>query len=385
MRPHDAPVTPSRLSRLFFGPVEFGDTEQLREFQYKFLMVLLAFGALATLVFLVIGQDGPTAIPAAHVRAMTVFTTAASVLWLVLRGRKHLFLPVAWAYEAASVLEYVSIMVNVPDDELRILWLLTNIPGVYLLLGRLAGGIITALTAVAVIAGNPLLAAPYSPNAIATAVVTIVYLGAFFHAYSNQMLALFMRLRDFALRDTLTGVFNARAYYALCERLIRGADRSGRPYGVLFVDLDHFKAINDTWGHAAGDAVLKAVADCITRQVRAGDVVGRIGGEEFCVFLPDTEAKDALGLGERLRQAIELLRPLAGDQRVPITASIGVASRRDPHATMREIQREADQAMYLAKAAGRNRVSTVSGPSTSLPGQAQSTHGSTAPAVLAAR
>lgn len=359
------------LSRAFFGPVEFGETEQLREFQYKFLMVLLAFGALATAVFLVTGQEGPAAIPAAHVRSMTIFTTVTTVLWLALRGRKHRFLAVAWAYEVAVVMESVSAMVNVPADELRILWLFTNIPGVYLLLGRTAGGVITALTVIAVVAGNPFLSTPYSPNALATAVVSTLYLGAFFHAYASQMLTLFMRLRDLALRDTLTGVFNARAYYAVCERLIRAADRSRRPFAVLFADLDHFKTINDTWGHAAGDAVLKAVAECLTRQVRAGDVVGRIGGEEFSIFLPDTDLREATALAERLRQSIELLRPLAGDQRVPITASIGVAMRDASHGTMMEIQREADQAMYQAKAAGRNRVSALASPSEALAQTAQ--------------
>ncbi len=370
-------ATVSSPARWFFGPVAFHETEQLREFQYKFLMVLLAFGALATGVFLVIGQEGPTAIPAAHVRSMTLFTAASTVLWLVLRGRKHLFLPVAWTYEVVAVLENLSTMVNVPADELRILWLYTNIPGVYLLLGRSAGVAVTALTVLAVIAGNPYLSAPYSPNAVATAVVSILYLGAFFHAYSSQMLTLYLKLRDLALRDMLTQVFNARAYYAVCERLIQSADRSHRPFAVLFVDLDHFKRINDTLGHAAGDAVLKAVAECLTRQVRGGDVVGRIGGEEFSLFLPDTEMQEALVLAERLRQAIEQLRPLAGDQRVAVTASIGVATRGSAHGTMKQIQQQADQAMYQAKASGRNRVSAITSP-------ASSPHGLPPPEVPAA-
>ncbi len=355
-------------SRWFFGRVEFLETEQMLEFQYRFLMVLLAFGAIATSVFLVIGQDGQTSLPAAHIRSMRLFTLASVVLWLVLRGRKHLFLPVAWTYEVASLLEHTSTMVNVPGDELRVLWLFTNIPGVYLLLGRTAGAAITVLTVIALVAGNPLLATPYSPNALATAVVSTLYLGAFFHAYSNQMLALFLRLRHMALRDTLTGAFNARAYYAMGERLVHGLERQGKPYALLFVDLDHFKVINDTWGHAAGDAVLVAVAECLREQVRGGDLVGRIGGEEFSIFLPDTDAEGAKTLAERIRQAIEQLRPLADGQRVPITASIGVAIGGPHGATttgltaglasgLREIQREADQAMYEAKRAGRNRVS----------------------------
>ncbi len=346
--------------RWFFGDVQFGETEQMLEFQYRFLMVLLAFGALATGVFLVTGQTEQAPLPKAHQVSMRLFTLTSFVLWLVLRGRKRLFLPIAWTYELAAILENTSTMVNVPGDELRMLWLFTNIPGVYLLLGRKAGAAITALTMLALVAGNPFLSRPYSPNALATAVVSTIYLGAFFHAYSNQTLTLYVRLREMALKDTLTGVFNARAFYAMGERLLKAAERKGTPSAILFVDLDHFKSINDTWGHAAGDAVLRAAADCLRGQARGGDLVGRIGGEEFSIFLPETDLEAARTVAERVRWAIEQLRPQIDGQRVPITASVGVASAPAAAAAMpsiHAIQRQADAAMYEAKRGGRNRVS----------------------------
>lgn len=355
-----------RIGRWYFGDLQFQETEQLPEFQYRFLMVLLGFGALATGIFLVLAQGEPSPIPAAHVRSMRLFTAGSFLLWALLRGRRHLFLPVAWGYEVLCLLEYVSALAYVPADELRILWLFTNIPGVYLLLGRLVGGVVTALTVVGLVLGNPLLSAPYSPPAVATAVVSTLFLGAFFHAYMSQMLSLFLRLRTLALRDVLTGAFNSRAYHAMGDRLVAAARRSGRPFAVLFVDLDHFKTINDTWGHEAGDAVLRAVGRCLADGVREGDVVGRIGGEEFSVLLPDTDVEGARVLAERLRLAIELLRPLAGGQPLPVTASIGVAAHGpdaaagegvEPASSLREIQRSADQAMYEAKRTGRNRVS----------------------------
>lgn len=351
----------SRIGRWYFGVLTFQETEQLQEFQYKFLMVLLGFGALATGFFLALAHGDPNAIPPDHVRSMRLFTAGSFLLWCVLRGRQQWFLPVAWGYELICLLEGASALAFVPGDELRILWLITNIPGVYLLLGRLAGGVITALTWVGVLLGNPLLSAPYSPGAMATVSVCFIFMGAFFHAYMSEMLRLFFQLRQLALRDMLTGAFNSRAYHAMGDRLVAGARRNNRPFAVLFVDLDHFKAINDTWGHEAGDTVLRAVAQCLAASVRDGDLVGRIGGEEFSVFLPDTDLEGARILAERLRLAIELLRPPIDGQPLPITASIGVAGQgqgdMSDSVNLREIQRGADQAMYEAKRGGRNRVS----------------------------
>jgi diguanylate cyclase (GGDEF)-like protein len=171
------------------------------------------------------------------------------------------------------------------------------------------------------------------------------------------------RLYHLAMHDTLTGVLNARAYYEVCDRLIASARRSQRPYSVLFVDLDHFKSINDHHGHAAGDLVLKAVAETLGQTLRESDVLGRIGGEEFSVFLPETSRDAAVIAAENLRAAVERLCPsIGGGERLRITASIGVAGNTREGEDMHVIQQRADQAMYHAKAAGRNRVSVFSAP-----------------------
>jgi diguanylate cyclase (GGDEF)-like protein len=164
-------------------------------------------------------------------------------------------------------------------------------------------------------------------------------------------------LERLASHDMLTGVLNARAYYAACEQNIRAASRSGQPYAVVFVDLDHFKAVNDTHGHSAGDAVLKAVATCMRQSIRTSDFLGRIGGEEFSIFIPNTARGGALQLAESLRVAVEALEPSIGDRRLHVTASIGVALCDGAAEEMHAIQQRADQAMYLAKKLGRNRVS----------------------------
>lgn len=357
------------LSRFFFGRVEFPEGEEFREFQYKFLIALLMFGTVVTGVFLWLIESGMSPpISEMHMRSMRLYTATGFFLWLGLRGNKQWFRPVAWIFEIVSLLELFSSAIYVENDELRIIWLFTNIPGVYLLLGRAVGGLTTALTIVGLLWINAHAAQPYSANAIATAVLAMLYFAAFFHAYARQSTWFFVRMRDsnhelreLATRDMLTGTLNARAYYEICDSMIRVAQRNRAPYAVLFVDLDHFKSINDTYGHAAGDIVLKSVADCLGRNLRASDALGRIGGEEFSIFLPQTDMEGALHLAENIRTSVEGLMPSIGERRLKVTASIGVARNQHSEQTMKEIQQQADQAMYRAKAGGRNRVSSFDG------------------------
>lgn len=352
------------LSRLSFGRVRFDENEEYLQFRFKFLCVVLLIGALATLVFIVGNRANVNPINVGHVRSMICYSVVSLMFWLCLRGRKQWFLSVAILYELSSLAEFISALYYVSEDELRILWLFVNIPGVYILLGRRSGAAVTLFSIVLLVVGNAYLPAPYSPNALATAVVSMAYLGLFFHFYSQRSISYFLRMRDanrrlaqMASSDALTGVMNAGAYYVACGQLIELARRHGTLYAVLFVDLDHFKAVNDTYGHAVGDALLRGVAKELAAHIRASDVLGRVGGEEFSVFLPDTDENGAWTVAEGLRAAVE--RMMLGEipASLRITASVGVAVSSGAVADIGEIQQQADQAMYLAKQAGRNRVS----------------------------
>ena len=355
-----------RLMWLLFGRVSFPEREEDQEFRYKLLIVLLASGAFVTGLFILGTLSSVNPIAAAHQKSMVFFTTTSAALWLWLRGAPQRFVPVAWLYELLALWEAVSSLIYVSEDELRLLWLFTNVPGVFILLGRRTGWLITLATMVGLAWGNAHLDRHYSPNAMATALVSLFYLGIFFHtyvgrtsSYFNRMREYNARLQDMASHDSLTQVFNARAYYAACEHHIAQSQRSNQPFSVLFIDLDHFKLINDTHGHAAGDEVLRVVARTLQDRLRRSDLLGRIGGEEFSVFLPDTPLNGALELAETLRLAIQQSQPDLGHTTLTITASIGVATRNQDTQTMQRIQQHADLAMYEAKKAGRNRVSAL--------------------------
>lgn len=354
------------LPSFFFGSARFPQSEEYDEFRYKFLIMVMFLGGLFTALLIAGEYSHVNRINTLHLLSMHMFVAGAWGCWLLLRGHKTRFRAVAWTYEVLCLAEYSSALWFVPADELRILWFFVNVPGVFILLGKRPGWSITVATMAWLVVCNAFMPHPYSGNAMATAMTSMLYLGVFFHVYGDRSISYFVRMRDFnrqledmASRDMLTGTLNARAYYQACEQHIQVAHRSGQGYAVLFVDLDHFKRINDTHGHAAGDAVLQAVARCLQSHIRQSDTLGRIGGEEFSIFLPNTSAEGACQLAESLRQAIERLEPECGQGRLRVTASIGVAQNRTPQEPMRAIQHRADAAMYQAKAQGRNRVSRL--------------------------
>jgi diguanylate cyclase (GGDEF)-like protein len=156
--------------------------------------------------------------------------------------------------------------------------------------------------------------------------------------------------------DPLTGVASRRAFTETAEGEILRATRYGTPLSLIMVDLDHFKSINDTFGHLAGDAVLAHFARTITQAVREVDLVGRLGGEEFAVLLPGTSAAEAVQAAERMRAAVAESRLHARGQQLTYSASFGVAAFDQLELSFSEFLARADAALYRAKAQGRNRV-----------------------------
>lgn len=158
-----------------------------------------------------------------------------------------------------------------------------------------------------------------------------------------------------AMRDPLTDTGNRIAMDQILQREVDLAKRNLQPLSLLMLDLDHFKQVNDTYGHSAGDEVLKAVAGTIKHLLRNVDMVFRYGGEEFLVLLSGTPAEAANMVGERLRQAVEDLQCVAEGQAIELSISIGCASLL-PSETVESLLRRADDALYAAKRNGRNRI-----------------------------
>lgn len=166
------------------------------------------------------------------------------------------------------------------------------------------------------------------------------------------------RLKRQAFSDTLTGLGNRRWLAEVVGSEIARSRREQKPLSVIVLDIDHFKSINDTFGHDAGDEVLVAIAETMKRVLRPYDLVARLGGEEFCAFLPGTGLKEAMQIAERLREAIAALRIETLRER-RITASFGVHEAHLVREQFKDMLRIADEYLYQAKGDGRNRVQTI--------------------------
>lgn len=163
-----------------------------------------------------------------------------------------------------------------------------------------------------------------------------------------------LELRQIAMSDGLTGVMTRRGWLGAAEREIARAQRHGTEASIIVLDIDHFKLVNDVHGHPAGDSVLRAVAQRCRDELREGDLLGRLGGEEFAVLLPQTGAQGAADLAERLRAAIAAEPVEAGGISLRITASFGICALGSRITTPEAWLALADALLYEAKAAGRN-------------------------------
>lgn len=170
-------------------------------------------------------------------------------------------------------------------------------------------------------------------------------------------------LRALATTDGLTGLVNQRAFHERLEQEVAGALAAGRPLGLVVIDLDHFKAINDSHGHAEGDKVLEAVAARLRSVVRGTDVAARLGGEEFALILPDAGPASAIATAERARVAVAELTVGARS----LTASAGIATCPENGTEAGRLLQRADSALYSAKRSGRNRCHRYSGQRSTRP------------------
>ncbi len=172
----------------------------------------------------------------------------------------------------------------------------------------------------------------------------------------RNLLALQEELRDLSIHDPLTGLYNRRYMESAMEREIVAAVRHVCPVSVVMADLDHFKRVNDEYGHLAGDEVLRLFGELIRQNARASDICCRYGGEEFLLVMPATGSDSAAGIAERLRSAIEATAIPSAHQPFHITASFGVATFPSDGDNVDSLLSSADHALYAAKTRGRNRV-----------------------------
>ncbi|MEI8603687.1 tetratricopeptide repeat-containing diguanylate cyclase [Pseudoalteromonas sp. B160] len=169
----------------------------------------------------------------------------------------------------------------------------------------------------------------------------------------------YLQVKELALRDQLTGLFNRRALHDIFELEMSGVNRNKKTFSIILLDIDHFKVLNDTYGHDYGDIVLQKVASALQDSIRSMDKVARWGGEEFLVFLPETNKEQASHLAEKLRLAVSNIELTYQDKLLQVTVSLGVCEY-NQQGEYKDMVKQADLGLYKAKETGRNKVVCLS-------------------------
>jgi diguanylate cyclase (GGDEF)-like protein len=177
--------------------------------------------------------------------------------------------------------------------------------------------------------------------------------------HNMEMLEQVETIRELSIKDPLTGLYNRRHFFDAGHALFQERRAAGRDLCAAMLDIDHFKRVNDTWGHDAGDAVLKYLASILQARFGNGDIVARFGGEEFCVLFASEPAADAPEAFDALRRSVEAAPVTVGDAQIPFTVSIGMCTRCGD--TLEATLKQADELLYRSKQEGRNRVTVDRG------------------------
>ena len=230
----------------------------------------------------------------------------------------------------------------------------------YLLLGRARGFLLsTPFVATAVVLYFHKYPFPSDSAAlidVLNSALCGVLIMVFVHLYETRRAAAYDQLERQAQTDALTGVASRGSFQQALERSIHEAERSNARLVLVIMDVDHFKQVNDQWGHDAGDQALKHICDSLTLRLRVTDSLGRLGGEEFGLILRNTDLGSATPLVETLRQQIANNALAYGEQRIPLSATFGLAEWPTDGSSASELYRCADQRLYRGKELGRNRL-----------------------------
>ncbi|WP_150911955.1 GGDEF domain-containing protein [Marinobacter halotolerans] len=267
-----------------------------------------------------------------------------------------------WIYGyLVSGFSFSLLILVVPDASITAYTWILMIPVLsYLLLGKSAG---FRLSAPFLVAGCLVYAFSVDSFASAFALIDLlnlvlcaVLMLLFVHIYETRREEAEMKLFNMAQNDSLTGLANRSSFQSTLARTIAECDRSGSGFALVVMDVDHFKLVNDTMGHDAGDRALSRIGKLLTERLRATDSVGRLGGEEFGLILRDVKPDDSFELMEELRERIAASELPYGDATIRLTASFGIAHFPEHGRSAETLYRAADRCLFAGKQAGRNKV-----------------------------
>jgi len=356
-----------RFSNFLYSGYEFNEDEDLLRFKFKMINSILLIIAFFTTLFATISDLGIHDI--GHVQAIMNYITAAFMIILVffLRHSKDNYPKVSNILILAMSMTFTMALISVPQDEFRLIWFHLLVFVAYVLNGSRNGLIFTLLSIGIILTTHFLMDLQLSQIAINTGIISLIIASFLFHVYTNKVSSYENALQEknaslevLASTDGLTGIMNKRIFNEVSERYFYTAQRHEKELTLLLLDLDHFKKINDTYGHKIGDHLLIRFVESIQTILRKSDVFARIGGEEFAVLLFKTDEEGAKDLAEKIRLAVEQIVIICQNKEISVTTSIGITANTVDDEGFTDIFTRSDKALYTAKESGRNQICFIS-------------------------
>lgn len=354
-----------RLNNFLCSGFYFDEDEDLLKFKFKMINSILIIIAFFSTLFAILSDLGLNDLGTIHTKVDYLYGFATLMLIFYLRLSKENYFNTSHILILISLMTFTSALVFVVQDEFRMIWFYLIVFVAYALNGN-ASGIFYTISSIAVILTAHLsLDLQLSQIAINSVILGLVIGSFLFRAYTKKIADYEESLRKknedlkvLASTDGLTGIMNKRIFNEVSERYFETAQRDGQDLTLLLLDLDHFKDVNDTYGHQLGDQLLIHFTQTISSLLRKSDIMARIGGEEFVILLFKTNTEDALFLAETIREAISKIAIAceAQDKTISVTTSVGISKNRRNDEVFDEIFERSDKALYQAKSQGRNQT-----------------------------
>lgn len=351
------------LNNFLYSGFKFSRDEDLLKFKFKMLNSMLIIIAFFSLLFAIISDLGINDLGPIQTKVDYIYCALTLSLIFFLRASKSNYNLTAYAMLMVSLIAFTFALIFVPQDEFRIIWFYLLIFAAYIVNGKKFGLMFTAASIIIILVVHMFIELNLSQTAINSAILGLV-IGSFLaYFYTSKITSYEHSLKEqnsslnlLASTDYLTGIMNKRMFNDISEHYFQTAQKDRLNLTLLLLDLDHFKKVNDTYGHQAGDILLKNFVKNTKGLLNKSDIFARIGGEEFAILLSQSDIDGAYMLAEKIRKETQNLFVKYEGQDICVTTSIGISQNRKTDTAFENIFSRADTALYHAKSSGRNKT-----------------------------
>ncbi len=341
----------------------FTADENLLQFKFKMLNSIFIIVAFFSFFIALMSDFGMHDIGPIQTKVNYVYSFLTLMIIFFLRLSKKNDILSSHALLIISFITFTSILIHVPQDEFRMIWFYMLIFVAYMINGKVSGLLYTLASIAIILIADFTIDLHLSDIAIRSVILALI-IGSFLsYVYANRITSYESSLKQqnsslsvLASTDYLTGIMNRRMFNQISGHYFQTAQKDHLSLTLLLLDLDHFKKINDTYGHQTGDQLLICFVQTVKNLLRKSDIFARIGGEEFAILLSQIDKKDAYLLAEKIRQAVENIIVHYEGNNVYLRTSIGIAQNNATDSSFDDIFSRSDMALYKAKKEGRNRT-----------------------------